>query len=456
MKIKLEVFLIGVWLFLFFHFGAVAEAVVRLDVSPVGGGNSIRFGRVDHPSLSDQEVRIRVTTTDNQQYQVFQRIGVPLTNERSESLDTRALVSAALSGSNGSGTLYLQNEEPLGYTDQLIYTSNEDGFSDNFILVYHVNTDDVLSAGSYRGQIIYTVRSFEGGGDDEIVLDVFLDAGGGLEFDVRTSSGQNLIRLENTEAFRESGLVFSYKNNFGAPFEISSEWLQIPTNELGASLAPESLLFQVLSNTDELLTHQEFSPFLKGRQKIFSSRSAEDVVEVKMIIDDQKIDEENAGLYRGKLRYNVIATEEMRNEDIDIEIEIRPIFELVVTLPPEGMRFTRLIPDTPPQLREINVSVKTNLGRPYQVTQKMIQPLVNENGTALNEEHYLFRQEIISGDGEVSTQEFLPVSVGETVVFNSGREGKASDFRVIYRLEPYSGMEAGDYQTQIIYSLSEM
>src|SRR5262245_21557605 len=112
-----------------------AQAALNLSANPVDGGNTLRLGRVDGALEVTKAIKLRISTDDGKQYQVFQRLENSLTNERQNILDSQAINSYAVSGSNASGTLYSQQNEPLRLTDQLLYTSSPDGQSDTLTIV---------------------------------------------------------------------------------------------------------------------------------------------------------------------------------------------------------------------------------------------------------------------------------------------------------------------------------
>jgi hypothetical protein len=148
---------------IFFLLANNSEAAVSVSVSPMEGGSSLRFGRVDVTSSNTKEVRLRITSGDGRQYQVFQRIIEPLINEQGGSLDLEAVQSYTLIGSNSQGTLYQQDLEGLSLADQLLYTSNDPGDSDAFTLIYQINSERINAGGDFTGKIVYTVRPIAGG-----------------------------------------------------------------------------------------------------------------------------------------------------------------------------------------------------------------------------------------------------------------------------------------------------
>jgi len=188
-------------------------AAVTLSVTPAEGGNSLRFGRVGTLSSEDKEVRIRVTSDSGQQYQVFQRMG-PLVNEKGERLEHTALLTGGLIGSNAQGTLYIQDTEPLGFSEQQIYSSDPSGMSDSFVVFYRVDPEALNVSGSFQGQMFFTVRPIGEGNIDETVLTVTLEVGGDLKVETAGNAGATRVRISTDQPpVADEVFSISFTNN---------------------------------------------------------------------------------------------------------------------------------------------------------------------------------------------------------------------------------------------------
>jgi len=185
--------ILGVILFLSFHLPC--EAAASITVSPKDGSNNVRFGREDVTAGVSKEVRIRVNSSTGKQYQVFQRILDPFINERGEMLDAQVVRYNATIGSNSTGTLYGQGLDALAAVDQLLYSSNGNGDSDAFTIVYRIDRDRITSSGRYQGKLLLTVRSADGGSPSEVFLDIFIDVFSDYQVDVRSDRGDTFLRL---------------------------------------------------------------------------------------------------------------------------------------------------------------------------------------------------------------------------------------------------------------------
>ena len=96
--------LISLLFALFYFHAGVASAALNLSVISVDGSTSLRLGRIISGLDNKKQLRVRVTSTDGVQYQVFQRVVEPIVNEKGENMNLQALETATLTNSNASGT----------------------------------------------------------------------------------------------------------------------------------------------------------------------------------------------------------------------------------------------------------------------------------------------------------------------------------------------------------------
>jgi len=119
--------------------------------------------------------------------------------------------------------------------------------------------------------------------------------------------------------------------------------------------------------------------------------------------------------------------------------------------------FEGLLPNSPPQNKEVLLSVQSNLQRPYMVTQNVTTPLSNEKGDEFDGRYFRINEEF-SGQqkGKLQYNEFVPIPAGETPLYISDAQGSSATFKVIYQQRPYPGMEPGHYKAAVIFSLGEL
>ncbi|MBN2483612.1 MAG: hypothetical protein JXD21_05385 [Candidatus Omnitrophica bacterium] len=430
-------------------------AAFNLSVSPYEGGASLRFGTVGVPG--SREVRIRISSTESTQYQVFQRILEPLTNERGEQMNMDAITSYAVRGSNGQGTLYQQQPTTLGYADSLLYTSSPAGPGDSFIVAYNVDTSRLGASGNFRGKIYYTLRPLGSGTQQEVFLNVYLDASGKFHVECTGSSGRNSVRMSTRNTGDQEGYVrVSFNENIGRAIRVSQEVINVPRNEMSMEISSGAIKFFTSSDKGGELFYRTLSPLERKRVLLYSSSQAQGELYAHFVVDEEKIAEEKAGIYRGRLKYIIEASSDVQEELIDFEIEVTPIFQLSVDFPQGGLNFTELLPKSPPQVREAVVEVRSNLGKPYIVSQKMDMPLMNEKGNEIAPKNFMCKAELFPQQpGRVKNPGFVPVPLGENPVFFSDERGSPARFRVLYQLNPYQGLISGNYFTGMSFSLQE-
>lgn len=429
-------------------------AAVTLSVIPAEGGGSIRFGRIDTFSSEDKEVRIRVNSDEGQQYQVFQRIG-PLVNEKGETLYRSAILSGGLLGSNSRGTLYIQDVEPLGLSDQQIYSSDPSGTADSFVVFYKVDPDALNVSGSFQGQMFYTVRQIGEGAIDERILTVTLEAGGDLKIETSGNAGQDHIRITTDQRpVSEANFSISFTNNVeGNPIKIYQKIDAFPRDELMQPVELGLIQYLVLGGErGEVL--QESSGDLRPEQTlIYEGTASHDTIGVNYSVNQDLVQNYQAGRYEGAARYIVESRRGEHVFDVHLELVVDPVFELNVEYPTEGMSFHGTLETDPPQIKEIKVAVKTNLGKPYVVNQILHAPLTNEEGEEFSSEFFTFKEELVDGQGSVQHDDFSPVSKGEVPLYVSDDLGSSAVLTVSYRMKPYPNMQAGNYKVQVMYSL---
>jgi hypothetical protein len=433
-----------------------AQAALNLSANPADGGNTLRLGRVDGALEVSKAVKLRISTNDGKQYQIFQRLEDSLANERQTILDSQAVNSYAVGGSNASGTLYAQQNEPLRLTDQLIYTSSPDGQSDTVTLVYAVNPERINGSGNFMGRLAYTVRSLNGGGQDQVFLNVYLEASGQLKVEVAGSTIRDGIRLKyNHRSDKNDSVVVRFSGNAGEELKVYQEMVKFPQDELGRDLDAGALEFSTSGSGGELY-HAAPEAVSYKKILIFKSKDPEGEFHINFNLnaDTSAV---KAGTYRGKINFTTVSGSGPQEFPMDVEVSVNPIFEVSVHLPPGGIRFSHILPSDPPQIQEVDVKVNTNLGKPYMVIHSMATTLTTPQGDEIKKDSFTMKMELAgNAAGKITAEDFTPVQVGEAPVFFSDSKGSPAEFKVFYRLHAYPDIKAGDYAAPIVFSLGEM
>lgn len=430
------------------------HAALSLSVNPLDGGTGIRFERVLPGMRNMKQVQLRITSTEGRRYQVFQRVYEPIVNERGQALDLAAIESAALPNSNASGTLYMQNGERLGYGEQLIYSSGQTGESDAFAIAYAAIPGAIGSSGHYRGRVVYTVRAQGAADQDEVIVDFSLESA--VEFKIAVQGGRDpkRIRIKDTDD-QEQGADFvkvSFSENGSEDIKIYQEYVSPLTNEQGTELAPEAIKTSLQGN-GQYLRSAELS---RSRVLIYNGRTPQDEFLVYFLTDPVLIQDADAGFYKGQLRYIVETSSDRREFLVDVECEIKPVFTVQVTLPPEGLSFGHILPSSPAQEKQVLVTVRSNLRKPYQVVQHMTSVMINQAGKEFDKKYFTFSVNLDAQQkGRTNYREPASVEVGEYPIYYSDAQGSSVTFTVNYQLKGYFDMSSGNFVAPLKFSLNQ-
>jgi len=456
MQKRRQIFSILIALLVAAVFCPASEATLSLSASPVRGGSSLRFGRVDTTRPTSQEVRVRVTSDEGSQYQIFQSMITPFTNEKGEFLHASALETYAITGSNSVGSLYLQQITTMKSIDDLIYSSSQSGESDSVTMVYSVNPSQVNTSGRFSGKIMYTLRPVSGGSQKQVFLDVFLEISQDFKIQAQASSGRDLVQLNpKSPKDAEGYLKISYEGNVGEKISVYQEIDRLPVNDLGQEIGKDAFRFSI-SGSKGADTKYAMPTDFSRRMLVYSSTQPSEDIMVRFLLNDQALAIQRSGVYRGQIKYLFEKQSGFETVFLNIEIAVEPVFEIQVSFPEGEPRFDNLFPNTPPQVKQAFVEVKTNLGRPYMVIQKIPSPLANEKGTLFKKDFFDMKVEGVDGIGKNNFNDFATVTLEEKTIFFSNAKGDPCKAKVLYRLKPYEGMDPGDYMMSIVYSLGEM
>jgi len=438
-----------------------SQAALMFSVNPVEGGNELRFGAIGKQTSYSQEVEVRISSTDGNQYQVFQRLLDPMTNEKGESLNTNVLLTSSIAGSNTMGSLYAQGIDRMSYSDQLIYTSNQDGMIDVFNMEYMVDSNAVDKSGNFFGRILYTVRSTGGGNQDEMVMNVFFEASGNIHVETKTTSGFDEIRLSSkqsqTSVQEAQSIKISFRDNRFNTVKIYQEVIEYPTDELNNEFDLSQINFFTSNEGSGESNYQSATNLGNQRALLYTTDAFEDEFFVNFALSEDNTQQVDTGDFKGKLRYVVEASDITQNIDINLDIEILPIFRLTVDYPEEGMVFGNILPHLEPQIKTCTVEVQSNLNRPYMILQTKHESMMNEMGDEIDNKYFRVKVETLEGDkGDSSFSNFKSVSVGQTTLYTSDSAGSSARFNIYYELAPYPNMKPGNYNATITLSLGEI
>jgi hypothetical protein len=434
----------------------VCFAAVSLSVNPIDGSNSLRFeNTAPTGEEKNQEIHIRVTSTNGGQFQVFQRILEPLMNEKGEAFNLQAIATQTLPNSNSSGTLYLQNADHLTMSDQLLYSSSAGGTSDSFIIGYSLNQGLINTGGSFRGRLIFTVRGQ--GASDQVTIDVFLETAPSLKVAVKGARNPSQVTVQGSDITEKTAdsVMISFSGNGSQEIRIYQEVEDVPQNQETQELGPDVLQLDTEGETEGLRV-PGLSSLGNNKTLIYASSKDADSFVIYFLVDTQQLQQQAAGLYVGKIKYSVETGQGTQEFPINLQCTVPPIFTMNVTTPPGGVSFSHVLATNPPQEEEVMVTVLSNLNKPYQVFQNVPTNMVNEQGKEFNNQFFTIQVQLPSGQrGQTDFTEFTPVQTGEYPVFSSDAEGDTATFKVVYRLQGYAQMSPGNFLAPITFSLNQ-
>jgi hypothetical protein len=440
-------------------------AAFTVSARPYEGGYDLDFRKVGFIETAvNKEVIVRTDSEPGKQYRLIQTLFEPLTNSQGISLTYgRNFVVYAVRGSNRYGTISVEQENPVSPGRTIVYTSNPNGDSDQFTLVYALVGPFDVPSGIYRGRIGLTLEAVDSAQPPQTVflnVTAEIEAEAGIE--IKSPSGLKIISLSGKEVARESSdVLFTIRGGFGRQFRILQLLSGSPTSSSGDELPYDAIMVSLKDVNKGSGPAQPVA--LSGNQQIVytsSMRGEAESFSLDYILNE--IPGAKAGRYKVGIGYFLQESSGAPLQKLDsyiLEAEIEKVFDLFLkTESGQGsISFRDIGPNQPPRTFEVEVQVKSNSGRPYLVTQKMLSPLANKEGnTILNKYFSMKTEKLKQTKGLPKVQNKSEMTTQDTTLFVSDRSGSSDTFKVIYELNAASDVKAGDYATSIVYSLSEL
>ena len=158
---------------------------------------------------------------------------------------------------------------------------------------------------------------------------------------------------------------------------------------------------------------------------------------------------------------SIAASAESDSKTVQVTATILPRLELSVspetgqtiafgpiTQPADGMTAARSV--------KVNVNVFSNLDRPYQVTQLVRQPLSSARGSTIPEGQLLVSARDAARGQLGPVQPTAIVTGAATTLYRSDGRGKSDAFSADYTLRVTPDTPAGDFQTEIVYTVTSL
>lgn len=384
----------------------------------------------------------------------------PLSTLQGSSLAKDSFSVYGIRGTNKYGTLNVEQEVLVSLGRQIIYTSNQTGASDSFTLVYGLTIPPDIEPGSYRGRISFTLEPIDSTQSQvTTILNIFTEVEIESTVEIRTAIGTKNITLKSGKETGSSDVIVNIKGGFGKQFRILQLVAEQPVSSEGKFLDWETVKF-IGRDAQKGMVINESTALSSSQQIIYTSspRGEADSFVISYSLGD--LTEQKAGIYSSKVKYIFEGIGFSLTRLIDtlgLEIENPRIFDLVITPEMGGaIRFRDLRPLQPPKTQEVIFEVKTNIAKPYQVTQNMSSLLTSKEGKIIPREYFTLRQESLETKGTLKYPNKIEVKEGQMVLFISDKEGSPDKFKVIYELTVPRDIHFGDYYTNLTYTVSEI
>lgn len=459
----ISTFLIGVCTLLTFALPKYALAAGTFDLSYTltEGGTRLELN-VDNPYKG---ISLEVNTDVSARYEVIQDIVQNIRNrDNPAEVIGDNLVVRGLRGTNRYGNARIPTSDIPVRSGEVLYASNTEGNTDSFTLVYGITNIANITPGYYQGQIAFTLRPI-GVNRQEVTkyLYVYIIIGGGQQvkpsIEIITETGSRLISLNSKDGETSSkDILVKISGNFKKLFSITQSLAKPIESNNGKQLEPENITVAVKEAKKGVGTSR--IPLSMQPQTLYTSgpngEADEDFIINYSLADLSK---EKAGRYNSRIQFSLDEmSAQSRLETLDLEVENEMIFDLLVS--PQDQRgvleFRNLKPKEPPKQNEAWIEIKTNVGKQYQVTQKVYSDLTSKEGEVIPPKYFTLRTETLDSKGLLKFPQKESVHKGEATLFISDKEGSADKFKIIYELSFPENVKAGDYSTRIAYSLLEI
>jgi hypothetical protein len=298
------------------------------------------------------------------------------------------------------------------------------------------------------------------------VIEVYVNItneGGSLSVTVAAPEGASSIILnpaDSNDLRGAANAVVTVNSSFNGPFRIMQMLSKPIQSQDGKFMENNSLLFSIPDAQKGVAINQP-TPVANNIQTIYSSRpdgSSDKAFTIAYSLADPL--SLVAGNYRSRIQYLLeSAGKQINLGALDLEIRQERIFEISIT--PQDQRynidFANLKPSDGPRINEVLIEVKSNLGRPYQVTQNVLSELENGNGDKIPAANFSVQTFSVNNTkGSLKVSSKIPVEKGNLLLFISDSDGSADKFKVTYELTCPAGLKAGNYSSRITYTLTEI
>jgi hypothetical protein len=325
-----------------------------------------------------------------------------------------------------------------------------------------------IPAGEYLGRISFTLRPITSGLSPVTqILEVYVkieEKEAKPIIEMSTSMGtKNIILSTKKDETKNVQIIVKNKGGLKSLFSLMQYLPRPLESEGGVQLPYEAINFSV-SDVEKGLANNQLTPLSFRPQIVYTSEpngAADEEFVITYGLGD--LSGIKAGRYRSSLQYYVEETAKPRTnlDTFDLDVEIERMFDIDVKTELESgkMEFRDMEIGGISKTFEIVIEVKSNTGKPYQVTQRIPHELVTKEGTIAPEETFTLKTVKVDEPetkGSLKIGETSAVKTGETILFLSDKAGSSDIFKVIYEFKPTSRIRPADYSTSVSYAIAEL
>lgn len=437
-----------------------ASADFSLSVTPFEGGSDLRYGKIDtNIGKVNKEVVVKITSDINKQYRIIQELLEPPTNAQGVALSGNSLFVYGIRGTNSFGTLNIEQQEfPVRPGRTILYTSNTQGGSDSFKLVYGLAVSSEQAQGSYRGRLGFILEPVDVSQSlVTVILNIFADISAESKINIMPADGGMALRLKvSPDTETSADTLVNIEGFWGGQFKLLQVFDRPLESSQGIQLPDEAVKFTVKEVRKGAAITKPTALSI-GRQAIYTSNQFGESENFIVTYSLDSLIKFRAGEYRGTLKYYFEGPTSFLIETLNLELYVPKIFDLVV-IPETGglMQFRDIKPNEEPRKNDVIIKVNTNVARPYQVSQKVISEFIDREGHIIPKENFKLKMESLDSKGQIKFPEKTEVKIGETVLFVSDKEGSSDSFKITYELSPGVNLIPGNYSTSVVYSILEI
>ncbi|MCD6228957.1 MAG: hypothetical protein J7K17_05740 [Candidatus Omnitrophica bacterium] len=222
-----------------------------------------------------------------------------MTNNEGKRIPHNSFSVYGIRGTNRYGVL-LEREIPVSLGRTIIYTSNPQGDSDSFNLVYSLKISPEQAPGFYRGKIVYILEPIDSAESPvRVILNIFAEVEQSPKIEIKTLEGRKIYL--NPEKKKFVGVLVSIKGNLGKKFQI----LQLVSGPLVNSEGDELAYDKIKFLTKEVKEGEGvLKPLaLSSRKEVIYTSWRGESEDFIIRYNLEELEKEKVGKYRTNIKY---------------------------------------------------------------------------------------------------------------------------------------------------------